>query len=76
MTDRLYSLVKMMTSFASWICNSFFSFFVSLRYLVLVSRECLSENYLHQPAVASVFVKFVNLSFLVEFKSDVIKDIS
>ena len=30
----------------------------------------------HQPVVPSLFLKYVNLSFQMEFKSDVIKDIS
>ena len=33
-------------------------------------------NYPCQPVVAYLFVKSVNLSFMLEFKSDVIKDVS
>ena len=33
-------------------------------------------NYPRQPVVVYLFVKFVNLSFMLLFKSDVIKDVS
>ena len=36
----------------------------------------MTGNYPHQPVVVYLFVKSANLSFLLEFKSDVIKDVS
>lgn len=33
-------------------------------------------NYLRQPDVTSLFVKLINVSFMVEFKSGLIKDVS
>ena len=33
-------------------------------------------NYSRQPAAVYLFVKSANLSFMLEFKSDVIKDVS
>ena len=64
----------------------FFYFFIVLHYFLLSSSfhgkpmgavsAFITGNYPRQPAVSSLFVKFVNLLFLVEFISDLIKDIS
>ena len=78
----------MITNSACWICNSFFLYlFIVLRYFVICSfcfqgkpsgavSTFTTGNYPRQPAVASMFVKILNLFFLVELNSDVIRDVS
>ena len=80
-----YILYMMITNSASsiWICNSFFLsflFHITFYFFLLVSRKdhwafwalLMTGNWpTGQPAVASMFAKYVNFIFLTELKTSV-----
>ena len=78
-----------MNNSASWIWCNFFLFYVLqyFLYFLLCSSYFQGKpmgamstftmgNYPHQPVSVYLFVKSVNLSFMLEFKSAVIKEVS
>ena len=75
-----------MTNSAEWICYSFFlascftifsSFFSYFQGKPLGAASTFTtRNYSRQPAVVYLFIKSVNLPFMLQLKSNFIKDVS